>query len=197
MNKTTYTDAINTMLSAIGEPPISNINSQRADAKIAIRALDEVLRDVQSYGWYWNTEHNITLTPDVNGKITVDGAVARLDTYGGGVVAVSLRGNDLYNVTDSSYVFSSQLLVTWVVMLAWDQLPEEARRYCMVRAARIYQDRIVGSEKHHTFNQQDEFVALARLRSLEMDTADYNILANGIPRMIAGRNNDSPNSRLY
>lgn len=174
------------MLSAVGEPPISNINSQRADAKIAIKVLDEILREVLSYGWYWNTEENVELTPDSSGHIYVNDNISRLDTDTGDTNVV-LRGNRVFNMDSASYSFSDKLTVTWVVMLDWTDMPEEARRYCMIRAARVYQDRIVGSEKHHTFNQQDEIFALAKLRSLEYNVADYNMLDNTMAKQIMGR----------
>jgi len=47
-----------------------------------------------------------------------------------------------------------------------------------VRAARIFQDRMVGSQAHHAFSQEDEVRARALLREFEMDTGDYSIFDN-------------------
>ena len=48
----------------------------------------------------------------------------------------------------------------------------------MIRAARIYQDRLLGSEKLSSFNRGDEQAALFALRDFEMETADYSIFDN-------------------
>ena len=57
-------------------------------------------------------------------------------------------------------------------------MPENARRYIMIRAARIFQDRLVGSEKNSMFTRGDEQQALIALRDYEMESADYSIFDN-------------------
>ena len=58
------------------------------------------------------------------------------------------------------------------------RVPEPARRYITVRAARIFQDRMVGSQAHHAFSREDEVRARALLREFEMDTGDHSIFDN-------------------
>jgi hypothetical protein len=48
----------------------------------------------------------------------------------------------------------------------------------MIRSARIYQDRLVGSEKLSAFSRSDEQAALLSLRAYEMETADYSLFDN-------------------
>ena len=60
-------------------------------------------------------------------------------------------------------------------MLDWDELPEVARRYITIKAARVFGDRTLGSTQHHSFTMQDEMRALATLREFETDTADLTI----------------------
>ena len=53
------------MLGHIGESPvnsISNTNALPVSAATAISALDEISRSVQSEGWQFNTEVNVTLS---------------------------------------------------------------------------------------------------------------------------------------
>lgn len=188
--KTTKLQAINTMLSAIGEPPINTLNSQRADSNIAEQILDEVSREVQSYGWHFNTENNVTLSPDTNGNIIVSDNVSRVDTDPARYtdLDITLRGNMLYDRVTNSSVFSSALVVNRVVMLEFEDMPEQARRYVMIRAARIFGDRMVGSEKHHMFTGQDEMLALARMREYENDTADHSIFDEYSVASVVNRN---------
>jgi len=65
-----------------------------------------------------------------------------------------------------------------VYLLDFTDMPENARRYIMIRAARIYQDRLVGSEKHSMFTRGDEQQAFIALREYEMESADYSIFDN-------------------
>lgn len=188
--KTTRLQAVNTMLSAIGEPPINSLSSQRADSNIAEQILDEVSREVQSYGWHFNSEYGVTLSPDTNGYIYVSENIVRVDTDPNKYVDLDIvqRGDRLYDKVSNSYVFGGSIDVNQIVMLEFEDLPEPARRYIMVRAARIFGDRMIGSEKHHMFNGQDEMMALAKMREFENDTADYSIFDDYSTLSVVNRN---------
>jgi hypothetical protein len=80
LTKTSQLEAINTMLSTIGEPPVNSLSSQRADSLIAVQILNEVSREVQSYGWHFNIEYKVRMTPDSSGFLYVSENVARVDT---------------------------------------------------------------------------------------------------------------------
>lgn len=177
LTKTTKLQAINTMLSAVGEPPVNSLTALRADSLIAQNILDEVTRDVQSYGWLFNTEDNVELVPETGtGYIYVGDNVARVDMdpafYN---YDITIRGNRLYDRKTNSYAFYGPIKVTRVLLMDYDEMPEVARRYVFIRAARIFQDRVVGSERLHMFTQADEIAALARMSEHENETGDYTI----------------------
>lgn len=177
LSKTTKIQAINTMLSTVGEPPINSLAAQRADALIAQNILDEVSREVLTYGWQFNTDEGIYLTPDSNtGFIYVPDTVVRVDMDRNELeYDIVVRGNRLYNRKNNSYVFSGQIKVVQIYLMDFDEMPEVAKRYCTIRAARVFQDRMVGSEKIHGFTLQDEIQALARMTEYENETGDFTI----------------------
>jgi hypothetical protein len=180
LTKTTRIQAVNTMLSAVGEPPVNSLSAQRADSLIAQNILDEVSREVLTYGWHFNTDENLTLTPDSNtGFIYLSDKIVRVDMdrmeYDYDVV---VRGNRLYNRKTNSYVFSGPIKVIQVYLMDFDEMPETAKRYITIRAARIFQDRMVGSEKHHAFTLRDEVAALAMMSEYENEIGDYTIFDN-------------------
>ena len=79
---TSKLEAVNSMLGHIGESPvnsISNTNALPVSAATAISALDEISRAVQSVGWQFNTEVNVTLSPAGDGTITLSGDILELD----------------------------------------------------------------------------------------------------------------------
>jgi hypothetical protein len=60
-------------------------------------------------------------------------------------------------------------------LLDFTDLPEVARRYITVKSARIFQERVVGSDTLSAMNRNDEQEALFALREMEGDNGDYNI----------------------
>lgn len=178
LTKTTKLQAINTMLSVVGEPPVNSLTSQRADSFIAQSLLDEVAREVLTYGWQFNTEDNVALTPETTtGYIYISDSVVRVDmdpryddTYD-----IVVRGNRLYNRKTNSYAFPAIIQVQQVILMDFDDLPEIAKRYITVRAARIFQDRMVGAQTLHAFTATDELVALTKLQEYENEVGDYSI----------------------
>jgi hypothetical protein len=179
LTKTNKLQAINTMLSAIGEPPVNSLAAQRADSLIAQTILDETTRDILSYGWQFNTDENVVMTPETTtGFIYISDSIVRVDiasTDDTVALEVVIRGNRLYNRLTSSYAFAEPLTTTQVTLLDFDEVPEIAKRYITIRSARIFQDRVVGSSTLHAFEMQDEVAALARLTEYENEVGDYSI----------------------
>lgn len=192
LSSTTELDAVNTMLSAVGEPPVANLLGQtNADAAIAQNILTEISREVQSMGWHFNTQTEVTFSPDVNGEINLAGDIVRVDVdprvkrtgVSNSLVNnddrdITQRGTRLFDRTNNTFIFSKDVVVSVIYLFDFTELPEAARRYITVRAARIFQDRMVGSQKHHSFAQRDEMRALALLKEFEMDTSDPTIFDN-------------------
>lgn len=178
LTKTTKLQAINTMLSVVGEPPVNSLTATRADSFIAQNILDEVAREVLTYGWQFNTEDNITLTPETTtGYIYIGDSVVRvdMDPRYDDTFDIVIRGNRLYNRKTNSYAFTQAIAVQQVVLMDFDDLPEVAKRYITIRAARIFQDRVVGAQLIHAFTATDELVSLTKLQEYETEVGDYTI----------------------
>jgi hypothetical protein len=73
-----------------------------------------------------------------------------------------------------------------VLLLELEDLPQAARHYVMVRAARVFQQRVLGSETLDGFTERDEARARMSLKRYDSQTADYNILTGnyGVMRVI-------------
>ena len=184
-SRTSELEAVNTILSAVGEPPINSLDGQKnVDAAIAKNILSEVSREVQTHGWHFNTQHGVKLQPSIDSHILLDESVVRVDiehrsssnTFED--LDITQRGNKLFDRTNNTYVFSKDIEATVIYLLNWAELPEPARRFITVKAARIFQDRMVGSQAHHAFSQEDEIRARALLKEFEGETADHTIFGN-------------------
>jgi len=177
MNETTRLEAVNTMLSCIGESPVSSLSgTATADVAIAQNILNEVCRDLMSRQWSWNSKKKQTLSPDSSGKIAVPASWVRVDHP---TKDYAKKGAYLYNLEDETDVFSDSVSdLEAVVLLEWDDMPEPARRYSMIRAGRTMAARMVSSEKAVAFTERDEMQSFMVLREFEAEQADYNIFSN-------------------
>jgi hypothetical protein len=175
-------EAINTMLSVIGESPVNTlVGAVSADTQIALNVLDEVNRDIQAKGWHFNTEFDVVLTPDVNTKfISFPSGYLRVDleAHNAGDLDVVVRGTKLYDRKEHTFEFDDEVKATVVYGLDFEDLPHSAKQYITIRAARILQDRVVGSTTHHQFTRNDESYAWTSLIEYEGWTADHSIFDN-------------------
>lgn len=177
---TTELEAVNTILSNIGESPVNTLDDDDvADASIARTILNSVSREVQSRGWFWNTEIQYSLAKTANNELVLPANTARVDTvHSDQDKDLVQRGNRLYDRRNHTYSFTEAVKVDLVVLLDFEDLPETARRYITLRAARVFQERFLGTPTVSNFNEKDEAMALAVLQNDEADTGDYNMISD-------------------
>jgi len=181
MTPTTKLEAVNTLLSAIGESPINTLNSGLVEATLAEQIVDNISRSTQSRGWSFNTDLDFKLSPDLAGEVVLPTNCLHVDTTSLRMSATSdlvQRGNKLYDRVKNTHAINDSVNVDIVVLLDFEDLPETARRFITVRAARIFQDRTLGSDSLHGFQQEDEVTAWSDLQQAESDVQDFNIFDN-------------------
>jgi uncharacterized protein (DUF1330 family) len=176
----TELEAVNTMLVTIGEQPVSSLDNLAGlqDASIAKQILSNISRAVQSKGWVFNLDLQVTYTPDANGEIVLGSNVLRIDTTSkvrSSTKDIVERGGKLYDRENNTSVFTDSVKVDRVIVLNFDDLPEAARRYIAARSARVFHDRVVGSGELHRFFQEDEGQAWSELLEYEAEVGDYTI----------------------
>lgn len=170
----TELEAVNTLLSVIGEAPIDRFSDTVAneitDSALARRTLSEVSRDVQSEGWSWNTDFNVQLTKDAQNQFVIAqdalAVVFSPNRYPG--MEYVARGNRVYDRQLRTFAIGENVTGPLVVdqlvtKLSWDELPHAAQQYITIRAARIYSDRYINSNIIYTYTVQDEEYARAML----------------------------------
>jgi len=178
---TSKIEAVNIMLSAIGESPVSSLNNPSlVDVSLAESILDETSVDIQTQGLHCNTEINYPLTANVNGEIIVPTNCVRIDTTETSAdIDVTQRGNRLYDREERSFTsFTGTLRVEMVLLLDFEDLPQHVRRYTTVKAARRFQGRYIGSESLGGFTEIDEREAMVQFERAEKLNEDNNILSD-------------------
>lgn len=179
MAGTTKLDAVNIMLSAIGEAPVSSLSSGLLEAEVAETIVDTVDREVQSMGWHFNTELNKSYAQDINGEIILGTDILRADaTQKPDSPDLVQRGLKMYDRKNHTFAINAEAALDVVVQLNFADLPEVAKRYIVMRATRIFQDRVVGSNTLHDFQIRDEAQALTELKEFDKAADDHNIFDN-------------------
>jgi len=170
-------EAVNIMLSAIGESPVNRLSSGLVEAETAEIILVQVSRSTQAEGWHFNRETNVTLSPNLSGEIVLATNTIRADQMANTTPEVDLtqRGSRMYDRRNHTFNINMPVVLDITYELDFETLPAVARRYITLAAARKLQDNIVGSSTLHGFHKEDEMAALIEMRDFENETADYNI----------------------
>lgn len=200
MNLTTKLEAVNVMLSTIGEAAVNSLSSGLLDAETAETILDNVTRSVQTTGWSFNEEVDYTLSPDSDGNLNLPANCLRVDLakseskYRNANFDYVQRGTKLYDKINHTYAINETVKVDMIIILDFDELPEAARRFIAIRASRIFQERVVGSETLSRFSDDDENTAWLDLLHTESDVNDYNIFDDSSTYRVLSR---SINSKVF
>ena len=191
---TTELECINIMLAAIGEAPINTLTGTLpVDAVTAQKTLAEINKDVQNEGWSFNQEFNVKLSRDSSNQIALGTDMLKVDAnvFDHPTIDVIQRGLKMYDRKNNTFVFDTDLTCNITYFRNFDEIPESARRYINIRAARVFVDRLVGDDGLRTYTAQDEARARANLMENDMDNADHNVLS-GDPNLNNAMNTFTP-----
>lgn len=162
---TTELDAINILLAAIGTAPVNNIDTVNTDAVMAKNYIHNALKEIQTEKWYFNTEDNYQLIPDINNEIHLADNIINIDSIGrfGENTNLIPRGKKLYDRLNHTYKIQNPITANIILCLEFDELPETAIQYIIAKAARKYQEELLGDPSLRTWTKEDEATARGRL----------------------------------
>ena len=180
MALTTKLDAVNIMISVIGESPVNTLSGTSVPVTVtqAVHALDETSKAIQSEGWHFNTEYDYPLVPDsVTKRITLPVNTLKVDLdpeLNTDTDAVQ-RGLKLYDRKNHRDTWTKDLKAIITFELEFEELPEQFRHYISVKSARIFAARFLGSREIEGFALRDEIEAKARAIESDSENADRTI----------------------
>jgi len=191
MTPMTELDAVNVMLASIGQAPVNTLNvTGIRDVESARTVLHNQLRTVLAHGWHFNTDEGYVLAADIDGKIAVPTNALKLDPCDTSADMVQRKDNGTLRMWDrENHTFDIaanhdapfEFDVTW--LFEFEDIPQTARNYIGLRAARNFQTQVVGSTILYQFTREDELEARAEMERGEMEQSDLNILHDGTPQM--------------
>lgn len=162
-------DAVNEILSAIGEAPVDTIEDRgNIDVDNAYRILKSVNRQVQIDGYTFNTISSYPLIPDrFTKEIAWDSTLLRVSTTEGNFLRN--RGGLVYDVTNNTDKFDGQIEVEAIVLVPFEELPEAFREYITIKSARLFATRYLGDELAMNALMQEEQIAKIAVFNYELD----------------------------
>ena len=197
---TSKLQAVNTLLSIVGEAPVNSLTPPlTGDTALADRTIDEISTEIQAEGWSWNKRIYKQIPLDANGHSTLSSATlgVRFNPISYPSQRFVLRGTKLYDRVTSDYDLrdslgvamtggTSDMMAEVVEELAWDEVPETGKRYIIIRAGRIFANRLITSSSIESYTADDEENALKILKRTE-DMADNHNFISGPDDMYGGR----------
>ena len=197
---TTKLDAVNIILSNIGQSPVVNLTSGNPIVEMAELTLDEISRTVQAEGWIFNTEYSYPLQLDQDQELVIPENLIQCDLPVGSGASVQRRNGKLYNRTEHTFKFTNYaqdniVRIDAVWLFDYEDIPEAVKNYINVRAANVFAGRAVGSQEAVKFGQQEEVLARAGAIEYETQQGDYNIFGN--TQAVCTYNSYRPRSTVY
>lgn len=175
---TTELEAVNTILANIGETETNSLEDETfIDALTARKLLTSVTRELQTRSWFWNTDVERKMQRNLQGEIIV--AANTMSIQPAGVdrgLSIVQRGSRLYDRKNHTYNFDKDITCTITIALPFDEMPESARRFATLRAARMFQEQTLSSESLAQGDRIDEGLAYAALLNDHVRVAGFSYL---------------------
>lgn len=178
----TELEVVNDMLREVGSTPVNTLESTHPDVHDAKALLDRIQRQVQRKGWWFNTEYDITLTPDVDDEISVSNDVVFIQSADAYNV---LRGNKVFNKENNTYKFDDSIQVYQLIrILAWEQLPELVTEYCRIIATMEFVRRQIGDNVRVQELKEDAVRALIDITAINLRSTQTNMFNSTAARKV-------------
>jgi hypothetical protein len=174
----TELEAVNSLLSAIGEAAVSSLETATTvEVTQAKNLLSNVNRETQQKGWHFNTEWDVILTRDSDNKIPIGSSI--LSVYVENQLT-TIRGISgvmyIYDLDNNTFTWTKNLTnAVTITLLDFQDTPQAVRQYVTTKAARIFQEEIIGQTSAETVNRMEESEAYADLLDDEAERAGYNV----------------------
>ena len=175
-NATQELPAINQILMACGQAPVTTLDETNPDVAITYTTLLEVSREVQSEGWSFNKESHVSMDPDTNNEILYTNNMLQMDlsasnAYDKQTVRKNGKLYDKEHHTDQWTDGAVDVDITW--LFDWVDLPTPIQDYITARAATIVSSRIIGDKTQYQMLQQKEAYTRAMALEYECNQGDY------------------------
>jgi len=128
-------DVLNECLETMGHTPLTSIDERHPLRAPALAKLDQKNRTIQAKGWWFNME-DVTLTPDVSGKVILPGDCLE---FRSDVHRYVKRGAVLYNLDDSTDIFTADVKGVIIRLIPFDDVCEQMAEFIAATTVKDFQ----------------------------------------------------------
>ena len=174
----TELSAVNNILGAIGQAPITTLNFDNPEISFIFNLLRDANVDTQAEGWHFNTEKHVKFAIDANGKIAIGDDILSMDLHDNQARRTHnlvRRNGFLYDKQDHTDVFTTDLDLDVVRLYNFEDLPIVFRRYITYRASRQAATQLVANPQLVKLLQGQEALARASLMEYECNQGDHSM----------------------
>ena len=178
----TELSAVNNILGAIGQSPITTINFDNPEISVIYNLLRDANVDTQAEGWHFNREEHVTFSPDSNKHIIIGNDILSIDfhdNYAKRTNNLVRRNGKLYNKQTHSDEFDGDLSLDVVRLYPFEDLPIVFRRYITYKASRVAATQLVANPQLVRLLAVQEEQSRGALQEYECNQADYSMF--GLP----------------
>ena len=166
----TELSAVNSILGAIGQSPITTLNFENPEVAVIYNILKECNIDIQSEGWSFNKEDHVKYVPDSNKNVKLPSNVLQFSLHDGldnKSQRLIIRNGKVYDKVDHTDEFTVDLSLDVIWLQKFEDIPQVFRRYIIYCASSRAAAQLVANPQLVTMLQQKE--AYARATCLEYD----------------------------
>ena len=177
----TKLSAVNSILGAIGQSPISSLTFENPEVAFIFNLLRDSNVEVQSEGLHFNTENHVEFTP-VDDVITIADNILKLDVsddWSSREYDVINKNGKLYDKLDHTDKWTEEIDLDVVYLYEFEKIPLVFRRYITYRASRMAATQLVANPELVKLLSQQE--ALARAACMEYECNQGNHSMFGFP----------------
>lgn len=173
----TELDAVNQILSSVGQAPVTTLNLENPEVAIVLNTLREINRMVQAEGWTFNCERDYELTPDSSTKeILFPSNALSIDTnryqHYSDFDPVRRNGK-LYDRLNHTYEWEQPIKVDIIWQFDFTDIPPAIQAYITARAARMCATKMIGDKELNLLLQEQEGLTRAVALEYECQQGDY------------------------
>jgi len=200
----TKLEAVNIMLRSIQESAVNSLESGIIDAETAETILEEAKTRILSKGWSVNSDTNVLITRDMDGKINMPSTALRMDATDpqqSRIVPTNGTEFDLvprddegtqrmWDRQNQTFVLDQDVYFDIVYDLEFEDLPLDYQWYIATCGAEDLQQQTIGSVVLDKFLRNRKAEAWASMQDAEDEQQDNNVLRDSESvRNLAWRNN--------
>ena len=187
----TELSAVNSILGAIGQAPITALNTQTTTTSDSsqisenpeIAMIYNLLRDAnvdtQAEGWHFNTEYHVKFSPDADKKIAIGNDILSMDLHDNQARRhhnLVRRNGFLYDKIDHTDEFDGDIDLDVVRLYAFEDLPIPFRRFITYRAMTAAATQLVANPKLVRLLTNQAGLARAALQEYECNQGDHSMM---------------------